>query len=176
MIQNSPMIKSFRQFFGRRDPRQDASYALARLLSQMDLQEMPFSHGLQKTRRLDSTRYVAQGVWLMPLGVDQKPEHANFDIAMPAVTSDLRRFGVGLMMPLRLPSPRVLLAVADTEDCWKFFVCSVRHTSPRPGHWFQIGLGVEGIWDPEPLQMAHFRNRIHDVFQTIGSQTQAEPE
>ncbi len=164
MIQNAPVIKSFRNFFGRRDPRQEAGLALARLLSQLDLQEMPFDNGVRPTRRGNSTRYVALGVWLMPLGEKQAPETANFDNAMPAVTSDLRRFGVGLLMPLQLPSPRVLLAVADSEDHWKFFICGVRHNSPRPGGWFQIGLSVDGIWEPEPLQVAHFRKRIQNAF------------
>jgi hypothetical protein len=158
------MIKSFKNFFGRRDPRQEAGLTLARLLTQLDLLEMPFDNGVRQTRRSNSTRYVAIGIWLMPLGAKQNPEDANFDNALPAVTADLRRLGVGLLMPLRLPASRVLLAFADAEDHWKFFVCNVRHNSPGPGGWFKIGLAVEGTWEPEPLQISHFRNRIMNAF------------
>ena len=164
MIQAAPVIKYFKNFFGRRDPRQEAGLSLARLLSQLDLLEMPFDNGIQPTRRSNTSRNVAIGVWLMPLGAKQDPSTANFDNAMPAVTSDLRRLGVGILMPLRLPATRVVLAFADVEDHWKFFVCNVRHNSPRPGGWFKIGLAVDGIWEPEPLQISHFRNRILSAF------------
>lgn len=158
------MIKSFKNFFGRRDPRQEAGLALARLLSQLDLQDMPFDNGVQQNRRNNTSRNVAIGVWLMPLGAKQDPADANFDNPMPAVTADLRRLGVGLLMPLQLPAPRVILAFADSEDLWKFFVCTVRHNSPRPGGWFKVGLAVEGVWEPEPLQVSRFRRRIQNAF------------
>ncbi|MEJ7593658.1 MAG: hypothetical protein WKF77_19130 [Planctomycetaceae bacterium] len=37
------------------------------------------------------------------------------------------------------------------------FLTEVRHQSTRPGGWFQLGLDVIRMIDPESLQMSHFR-------------------
>jgi hypothetical protein len=51
------------------------------------------------------------------------------------------------------------LAIADLDESWRFFLTDLRHQSSRPGGWFQLGLDVINIVDPESLQMSHFRNR-----------------
>lgn len=148
----------------RPDPRQQASLSIARLLSQLDLEALPFEEGVQPSRRDAETRHVAIGIWLIPLNENQRPDDADMNRAIPAATCDLRRHGIGVLTPAKLPSKRFIVAVADLENAWKFFVAESRHQSDRPGGWHQLGLHIEKVWQPESLQIVHFRHRVENIF------------
>ncbi|MBC7965833.1 MAG: hypothetical protein H7Z17_07895, partial [Fuerstia sp.] len=148
------------------DPRLKASYSLSRILTQLDLRDMPYEEGMNPNRRHDETRHVSIGIWLIPVEADQCPEAANTALAEPAVTCDLRRQGIGVLVPKHMTAKRFLVAVADLDESWRFFLTEVRHQSTRPGGWLQLGLDVIKIVDPESLQMSHFRNRRAELSQS----------
>ena len=164
MIQPIRMLSSLGGMFTRNDPRQQASLAMARLLSQIDMEAMPFDKGVEKSRRQDDTRHVAIGVWLIPLAVGLHPDDAALDKAIPAATCDMRRHGIGILMPLELKTKALIVAVADKDSVWRFFIGDVRHQSARPGGWFQVGISIAEIWKPAQHQTVEFRDRIENAF------------
>ncbi len=158
------MLSSLGGMFTRRDPRQQAALALARLLSQIDMEAMPFDKGVQQSRRQDDTRHVSIGVWLVPLAADLHPDDASLDKAIPAATCDLRRHGIGVLLPLELKTKALIVAVADKDNVWRFFIGHVRHQSGRPGGWFHVGVSIVQIWEPAKHQTIEFCHRIENAF------------
>ena len=159
MIRSNAILSSFASMLRGPDPRLKASYSLSRILSQLDLRDMPYDEGMNASRRQDVTRHVSIGIWLIPIAADQGPDTADTKLAEPAVTCDLRRQGIGVLVPKHMTATRFLVAFEDLDELWRFFLTEVRHQSVRPGGWFHLGLEVIRIVEPESLQISHFRNR-----------------
>lgn len=164
MIQPIRMLNSLGSMFTRQTPRQQAALAMARLVSQCDMQALPFDKGVQESRRKDDTRHISLGVWLVPLAADLHPDDAGLDTAIQAVTCDLRRHGIGILMPSELKCKSLIVAVADTDNVWRFFTGDVQHQSCRPGGWFHVGVNIDGIWKPAEHQTVAFRHCIENSF------------
>ncbi|MCA9036428.1 MAG: hypothetical protein KDA91_14940 [Planctomycetaceae bacterium] len=148
----------------REKPRTKASNALARILTMHDMSEMSYEEGISRSRRQDFPRPVALGVMVIPCGRETKAADVNYLHAVPGVTCDLRREGIGVLLPHNLKGDHFLVAIPDTEEVWRFFGCECRHNSPRPGGWWQLGLHVEWLAEPESNQMADFRSRLGRFF------------
>ena len=159
MIKSNPILSSIASMLRGPDPRLKASYSLSRILSQLDMRDMPYDGGVNTNRRDDGTRHIAIGIWLIPMDARQSPSEADASLAEPAVTCDLRRHGIGVLVPKHTTATRFLVAFADLDESWRFFLTEVRHQSIRPGGWFQLGLDVIRMVDPESLQLSHFRIR-----------------
>lgn len=164
MLHRIPVLSNLGSVFQRRNPRQQAGLALTRLLTQFDMGQMPYESGTRPSRRSEGTRSVAIGIWLIPFDENRGAENADMQKAIPAATCDLRRQGIGVLMPVKLQSQKFIAAVADTENVWRYFVVKARHVTSRPGGWFQLGLSVESIYEPESLQKLRFRQRVENAF------------
>lgn len=164
MIQRIPGLSAIGDLIHRKDRQKQAGLALARLMTQLDMESMPYDEGVRQSRRDATTRYLAIGVWLVPVGENEDPQTVDLRKAVPAATCDLRRHGIGVMIPVRLESPRFIVAIADIENIWRYFLVRSVHITGRPGGWFHLGLHVERIWEPTSLQTVEFRNRVENVF------------
>ena len=160
MIKMSPAIRSITSMLHRPDSRQKASHWLSRILTQLDVRDLPYEEGINTNRRYDGTRHVAIGIWLIPIEADQSSASVDTSLAEPAVTCDLRRQGIGVLVSEKQNATRFLVAVSDLDDSWRFFLTDLRHQSSRPANWFHLGLDVVKIVDLEPLQMSRFRDRL----------------
>ena len=67
-------------------------------------------------------------------------------------------------MPVKLTSRKFIAAVADPENVWRYFVVTARHVTDRPGGWYQLGLSVESMYEPDSLQTLRFRQRVENAF------------
>ena len=161
MIAANPIFNSLTSILNRPNPRRKASMALSRIMTQLDLRDLPYEQGVDTNRRQDGTRHVSIGIWLVPIEDNQSPSSVDTSLALPAVTCDMRRQGIGVLVPTNMRAQRFLVAVADMDDVWRFFLTEVRHVSSRQGGWHQVGLDVMKTIDLESLQMQHFRNRLH---------------
>lgn len=164
MIQRIPVLSNLGGIFQRENPRQQAGLALTRLLTQFDMRQMPYETASCPSRRKDGSRNVTIGIWLTPFEESRGPGDADMQKAVPAATCDLRRQGIGVLMPVRMTSRKFIAAVADQENVWRFFVVSARHVTDRPGGWFQLGLSVEAVYEPDSLQTLRFRHRVENAF------------
>ena len=162
MLQYIPVLNRFAKLFDREQPSHDASLVLARLLSQQEMSSLPFDEGLKPSRRHQETRPVGVGVWLIPFSDDIASEDVDTKEPIPAVTCDLRRMGIGLLLPAKLSTRRLIVAVTDSESMWKFVSATVCHQSPQPGGWFRIGLNVDGLWFPSTCQRRAFRDFLEN--------------
>ena len=160
MIAANPIFNSLTSILNRPNPRRKASTALSRIMTQLDLRDLPYEQGIDKNRRQDGTRHVSIGIWLIPIEANQTPSNVDTALAVPAVTCDMRRQGIGVLVTTNTRAKKFLVAVADQDEVWRFFLTDVRHVSTRPGGWHQLGLDVVKIIDLESLQMLHFRNRL----------------
>jgi len=165
VITANPVFNSLTSILNRPHPRRKASMVLSRIMSQLDLRDLPYDEGVNKNRRQDGTRHVSIGIWLIPIDDKQSPSNVDTSHALPAVTCDLRRHGIGVLVPTNMQAKQFLVAVADLDDVWRFFLTDVRHASSRPGGWHQLGLDVVTTIDLESLQMLHFRNRLNSFAQ-----------
>jgi hypothetical protein len=104
MFQRIPVLSNLGGVFQKRHPRQQAGLALTRLLTQFDMGQMPYETGTRPSRRSEGTRSVAIGIWLIPFEENRGPEQADMQKAIPAATCDLRRQGIGVLMPVKLTS------------------------------------------------------------------------
>ncbi|MCA9013531.1 MAG: hypothetical protein KDB01_27460 [Planctomycetaceae bacterium] len=159
MIKAFPGMNTIASMLNKPDLKRKASIALSRILTQLDMRDLPYDTELNANRRNDVTRHVSIGIWLIPMDSNQSPSAVDTSCAQPAVTCDLRRQGIGVLVPAPITATRFLVAVADLDEVWRFFLAEVRHHSPRPGGWFQLGLDVLRIVDLEPQQSSGFRNR-----------------
>ena len=149
--------------FSGRDPRNKGTLALARLLSQHDMESMSYDEGIEESRRCDMPRPMALGAMLIPYKVQSKLQGMEFENAMAICTCDLRREGIGVLTTRRFDFERCVIAIPDAEDVWKFFSCTCRHTSRRPGGWWQMGLHVDSLVEPDADQMRVFRARCSEL-------------
>lgn len=164
MFQRIPVLSNLGGVFQKRHPRQQAGLALTRLLSQFDMGQMPYETGTRPSRRSEGTRSVAIGIWLIPFEENRGPENADMHKAIPVATCDMRRQGIGVLMPVKLTSRKFIAAVADPENVWRYFIVSARHVTDRPGGWYQLGLSVECMYEPDSLQTIRFRQRVENAF------------
>ncbi|HQX48727.1 MAG TPA: hypothetical protein PLY87_02025 [Planctomycetaceae bacterium] len=160
MLKANPVISSIAAMLHRADPRKKASGSLSRILTQLDMLDLPYDEGVNTNRRRDVTRHVSIGIWLIPIDVNQTASSADTSLAKPAVTCDLRRQGIGVLVSEEQTAASFLVAVCDLDESWRFFLTELRHQTPRPGSWFHLGLDVLKIVEPEGLQMSRFRNRL----------------
>ena len=130
-------------------------------MTQLDLRDLPYEQGVDNNRRQEETRHISIGVWLVPMAANQSVSSVETSNAVPAVTCDMRRQGIGVLVPTNLQARQFIVAVADQDDVWRFFLTNVRHVSSRPGGWHQLGLDVAKTIDLESLQLLHFRNRVN---------------
>jgi len=159
MISRIPGVRSITSLFTGRTAYQEATAAMARVISQLELVSMPYTSGLSESRRSNGERQVAIGVWMLELPDDFVDEELLLQNVQPVVTADVRNQGLGLLLPKRIESSRVLIGISDAEELWKFFVMQVVHQSPRPGGWHQLGLKLERLAHPNALQLNLFRSR-----------------
>jgi hypothetical protein len=161
MIAANPVFNSLTSILNRPNPRLKASMALSRIMTQLDVRDLPYEQGVDTNRRQDGTRHVSIGVWLIPVEDNQSASSVETSNAVPVATCDLRRQGIGVLVPTAVRVRRFIVAVADQENVWRFFLTDVRHVSSRPGGWHQVGLDVAKTIDLESLQLLHFRNRVN---------------
>ncbi len=57
--------------------------------------------------------------------------------------------------------PEVVLSLAILAV---LLVVSARHVTDRPGGWYQLGLSVESMYEPNSLQTLRFRQRVENAF------------
>jgi hypothetical protein len=81
---------------------------------------------------------------------------------VPAITRDVRAEGFGVLTPVSLEGECFVVAVPDGETSWRFFVAEMRHNTPLPGNWFQLGLRNERMLDPTENQSRQFRQHIKE--------------
>jgi hypothetical protein len=162
VIQRIPVLSSLGEFFHRREERNKVAMAIARLMSKLDMEEMPFDEGLKESRRDARTRHVSIGMWLIPASDQLAFEDVDFSRSIPCVTCDLRRHGIGVLIHERLKDTRFIAAIADLEESWRFFHVSIRHQSQRPGGWYHLGLNVDGIAEPSTWQLNRLKHQISD--------------
>jgi len=163
MIKSFAGINTIASLLSKPDLKRKASISLSRMLTQLDMRDLPYDTDLNANRRNDVTRHVSIGIWLIPVAANQSPTAADTSCAVPAVTCDLRRQGIGVLLSSRVTAPCFLVAAADLDGVWRFFLTEVRHQSPRPGGWFQVGLDVLRIVDLESEQTSRFRNRMKSL-------------
>jgi hypothetical protein len=159
MIKQLPGLRSVSRLFGTRSAEQRAQSAMSRVLSQLELEVMPYESGLCETRRSEVRRRAAIGIWLLELPDEFVDEELLLQNVVPAVTSDLRNDGFGILMTKQLTSGHVMVAIPDKEGVWKYFATEVRYQSSRPGGWNQIGLKIERLVELNALQVNLFRSR-----------------
>ena len=161
MIAANPIFQSLTSILNRPNPRLKASMALSRIMTQLDVRDLPYEQGVDKNRRQDGTRHVSIGVWLIPVEDNQSTSSVETSNAVPVATCDVRRQGIGVLVPTAVRVRRFIVAVADHDNVWRYFLTDVRHVSSRPGGWHQVGLDVIKTIDLESLQLLHFRNRVN---------------
>lgn len=163
MMNRIPGVGTISRLFNRAESHKNARAAMARLLTQLEMNTMPFDSGIRATRRDTETRRSAIGTWLLPIPDGEDFAHLSLSSLVPAVTSDLRQDGFGILSTTPVATEKAILAVPDNEGIWRFFITSVRHCSPRPGHWYHAGLKIERLFEPTSEQSIEFRQRVLDT-------------
>lgn len=176
MINRVPGVGSISRLFSKHSPRQMAKAAIARILTQFEVDKLPFETGLLASRRDTDTRWHAIGGWMIPVLPDMSLDHLDFATPLPAVTSDIRADGIGVMLNDAVSTQRAVLALPDGEGFWRFFLTDIRHSSPRPGGWHHVGLQIDRLFEPNSLQNEQFRGRTTAGKPTgVGSRTHRTP-
>lgn len=161
--EETSMLDRIARLFRPEDAQKKASLALARLISQHNLETLPFREGVAPTRRKSDSQQVAVGVWLIPCEINAKDTVINFSAASPAITYDQRRSGIGVLSREVIKGGNVVVAMPDMESVWRFFECKIVHQSKRPGGWHLIGLFVQRIVEADPREVTGFRQQIGDL-------------
>ncbi len=157
------MLDQLTNLLTHRNSRRKATLAMARIISQYDIVVMPYETGVSAERRTHDERHVAFGVWLIACEPGTTARDVDFSTAVPAVTHDLRSEGFGVLTPLNLDHKHFVVAVPDGKEAWRFFSTKLCHNTPKDGGWYQLGLHLEGVVEPEPEQTVAFRELIADV-------------
>ncbi len=157
------MLKNLSQVLCLQDPRKKASLALARVLTQYDMESLSFRGDVVSTRRQGEARQIALGAWLIPYCSEGPRGVLDFDAAIPAVTYDLRRNGIGVLTQQEIQLTTVTVAMPDRDGIWRFFESHICHQSRRPGGWFLQGMQVQQLLEPHPGDVTHFRIHIRDL-------------
>lgn len=136
--------------------------ALARLLSQYDMDSIAYRSDIAESRRRSESRQIALGCWIIPFETG-RPQILDYSNVSTAVTYDIRRGGIGLLKRERIPHAAVVIALPDKDGVWRFFYCNVCHQSDVPGGWSLSGLQIQRIFEPDPRDVTLFRECIHEL-------------
>lgn len=156
------MLENVVNMFTRRQPGRDATLAVARIMSRYDMTRLSYGEGLHEDRRSRDERNVATGVWLFPCGPHADAGSLRIAAGVPAVTHDIRPSGFGILTPVKIEEQHFVVAFPD-ENAWKFFSAEVCHNTPRPGHWYQLGLKIDRVVELDQSRRAEFRQHITTV-------------
>ncbi|MEO2016102.1 MAG: hypothetical protein ABGZ53_17210 [Fuerstiella sp.] len=158
------MIEAVANLFSRKNPRQKAVLALARIISRHEMAGLGYKQGIADDRRARDERHVALGVWLFPCEAADVATDIDLSFGVAAVTHDIRSEGFGVMTPVKLDREYFVIAVpCEDDDGWQFFRCQVRHNTKAPGSWFQLGIHVERSIDLDGSQRVAFREHINRI-------------
>jgi hypothetical protein len=157
-----PMFDRVANFFRPEDAQKKASAALARLLSQYDMESIAYRSDITESRRRSESRPVALGCWIIPFE-KRRPEILDFSSVTSAVTYDIRRNGLGLLKRESVGYSSFVVALPDKEGVWRFFECRMCHESNIPGGWKLLGLQIERTVEPDPRDVTLFRECIQDL-------------
>lgn len=162
------MIEKVARMFQRRDPRREASMALARITSIIDMNSLPWKTGVYDDRRVQKQTDAALGVWLIEFPDETPSEELSFARARLGVCTGLRANGFGVLSSNTIPGERFIIAVpngAESDAGWKFFTVNRRHNTPCPGGWHSMGLEVEHVFEPCDQQCREFADvsETHDA-------------
>ncbi len=155
------MFERITNYFRTEDTAKKASVALARLLSQYDMESIAYRSDLTESRRRSESRQIALGCWIIPFE-PSRPDVLDFSSAIPSVTYDMRRGGVGVLTQERIELKRLGLALPDKDGVWRFFEGELRHGSRIPGGWNLAGLQLVRILELDPRDVTQFRESIQD--------------
>jgi len=154
------MIAKVNELFQRRNPKREASLALARITTLTDVTALPWAAGVCQERRSKDEIPTAIGVLMAPIPEGYRADDVNVESMYRAVCCNLRATGFGVVSSEAVAGEQFLIAIpngTDDADAWKFFVADVRHQTARPGGWFLTGLEVQQIHDLSSEQRRHFR-------------------
>lgn len=147
-------------FSSGRSGVQKASLALARIISQHDLELLPFQEGVQESKRRDKPRQISLGMWVIPLTEEIPVEETSMTNVLPVVSCDLRREGIGILVFADIVARGCIVAIPDKENVWRFFMTTIRHRTPKPGGWLQIGLQINNLLELSGGQTSEFLNAV----------------
>jgi len=157
------MFKKVTGMFLGRNPRRDASLALARIATLSDMTGLAWQTGVYSERRTHDETRAMLGVWLLPLAEKERPDSVDFHHAIAGVCCDIRSGGIGVLTPIPMESHGFIVAMpngATEGEGWKFFVTTTRHTTHRPGGWHSIGLRAERVLEIEGTQYRDFMDHV----------------
>ena len=145
--------------------------AIARLLSQREMEQLPFKSGLAENRRTASNTPYSVGVWIAPIDGSQDDEQVDLSSMVQAVSHDLRSEGLGILTPHQVEGSTFVIAIPDDEPQWRFFVAQLCHNSVRPGNWHHLGVHVVRVLEATAEQQRSFREMMatSNEPQAIGS-------
>jgi hypothetical protein len=126
------------------------------------MDSLAYRNDISKTRRQSESRQIALGCWIIPFE-PQRPDVPDFGSVVPAVTYDLRRGGMGLLLRETISFSVFAVALPDKDGVWRFFECRACHQSPLPGGWNLAGLQILRIVELHPKDVTLFRECIHDT-------------
>jgi hypothetical protein len=155
------MFDRITSYFRPEDTAKKASVALARLLSQYDMESIAYRSELTASRRRSESRQIALGCWIVPFEPN-RPDVLDFSAAISSVTYDMRRGGVGVLTQEQVELERFGLALPDKEGVWRFFEGVMRHASRIPGGWNLSGLQLVRILELDPRDLTQFRESVQD--------------
>jgi hypothetical protein len=155
------MFERITNFFRPEDAQKKASVALARLLSQYEMDGIAYRNEITQSRRRSESRQLALGCWIIPFEAD-RPQILDFTAVSSAVTYDMRRAGVGVLTFTPIELKNFVIALPDKEGVWRFFECEKCHNSRIPGGWTLSGLKLLRLIELEYRDVSVFRDCIHD--------------
>lgn len=157
------MLERLTRLFVPDDKRRKAHLTLARLLTQIELNGLSYRENVEATRRKSESHAMAMGAWIIPYRESAADGRLALELAMPVVTYDFRRTGVGVLSRAKIEFESIAVAIPDVEGVWNFFDCRVCHQSGRPGGWTLAGLQISQLLIPDPHDVTLFRRQIGDV-------------
>lgn len=155
------MFERITNFFRPEDAQKKASVALARLLSQYEMDGIAYRSEITESRRRSESKQMALGCWIIPCETD-RPQILDFTAVSSAVTYDMRRAGVGILTFNPIELKNFVIALPDKEGGWRFFECESCHNTRIPGGWNLSGLKLIKLIELEHRDVSVFRNYIHE--------------
>ena len=111
------MFDRITNFFRPEDAQKKASVALARLLSQYEMDGIAYRNEITQSRRRSESRQLALGCWIIPFEAD-RPQVLNFTVVSSAVTYDMRRAGVGVLTFTPIELKNFVIALPASHIFW----------------------------------------------------------
>ena len=155
------MFERITNFFRPEDAQKKASVALARLMSQYEMNGIAYRNEITESRRRSESKQLALGCWVIPFEAD-RPQILDFTAVSPAVTYDMRRAGVGVLTFTPIELRNFVIALPDKEGGWRFFECESCHNTIIPGGWTLSGLKLMRLIELEHRDVSVFRDCIHE--------------